>query len=118
MKVFTGTVIRTSDKTAKVAVTRVVAHPIYKKRIKRTKNFLVHDEVGVTVGAQVQFVDSKPYSKLKRWKIVPSSAKATAGKQEKVEKTVKKAEVKKSVKKIIEKKGVTPKKNAKKANAK
>jgi len=101
MKVFTGIVIRTSDKTAKVAVTRVVAHPIYKKRIKKTKNFLVHDEVGVEVGAQVKFVDSKPYSKLKRWKIVtgkePSSkeGKKVAVKKVSVKKTVVKKEAKK-----------------------
>jgi small subunit ribosomal protein S17 len=108
MKVFTGIVIRTSDKTAKVAVTRVVAHPIYKKRIKRTKNFLVHDEVGVLVGTQVQFVDSKPYSKLKRWKIV-------TGKEKKMinDKLPMPNKEKKSVKPKTVKKGVTPKKNAK-----
>src|SRR5260221_14595891 len=92
MKIFTGIVIRTSDKTAKVAVTRVVAHPIYKKRIKRTKNFLVHDEVGVEVGSQVQFVDSKPYSKLKRWKIVGGT---------KEQKTKNKEQKKVIVKKVV-----------------
>jgi len=108
MKVFTGIVIRTSDKTAKVAVTRVVAHPIYKKRIKKTKNFLVHDEVGVEVGAQVKFVDSKPYSKLKRWKIVEGTKEQrTKNKeQKKVEKPVAKVGVKKvAVKKTVAKKG-------------
>ena len=100
MKVFTGIVIRTSDKTAKVAVTRVVAHPIYKKRIKKTKNFLVHDEVGVEVGAQVKFVDSKPYSKLKRWKIVTGKESSSKeGKKVVKEKkvTIKKVSVKKTV---------------------
>ena len=38
MKIFTGKVISTKNaKTAKVAVERVLAHPIYKKRLKRVK---------------------------------------------------------------------------------
>ena len=100
MKIFTGTVIRTSEKTAKVAVTRVVAHPVYKKRVKRTKNYLVHDEHGVKVGAQVRFVATKPYSKLKRWKIVQKSeAKKEVLKEVKPEKKTKKVTVKKGAKK-------------------
>jgi small subunit ribosomal protein S17 len=110
MKVFTGIVIRTSDKTAKVAVTRVVAHPIYKKRIKRVTNFLVHDEIGVEVGAQVQFIDSKPYSKMKRWKIVTgkegNKQKSEKGKAKSAKvSTRKNVEKKVSVNKTVEKKG-------------
>jgi len=71
MKVFTGKVISTKmDKTATVLVERVVLHPVYKKRYKRTRKYHVHDEVGVDVGQEVNFVASKPYSKTKRWKIV------------------------------------------------
>lgn len=73
MKVFTGKVISTKmDKTATVLVERVVLHPVYKKRYKRTKKYHVHDEVGVDVGQEVNFVACKPYSKTKRWKIVES----------------------------------------------
>ena len=70
MKVFIGKVLGTkAAKTATVAVERVVIHPLYQKRFKRDTKFQVHDEIGVKVGDLVKFVDSKPYSKLKKWKI-------------------------------------------------
>ncbi len=70
MKVFIGKVISTpTEKTAKVAVERVVLHPLYKKRLKRVRNYLVHDEIGVKTGDNVKFVAGKPISKLKKWKI-------------------------------------------------
>lgn len=71
MKVFTGKVISTKmPKTATVAVERVVAHPVYKKRYKKTKKYHVHDEIGVLVGQKVKFVETRPISKLKKWKIM------------------------------------------------
>ena len=71
MKTFIGEVISNKmNKTATVMIDRVVIHPIYKKRFKRTKKYHVHDEIGVKVGETVKFVASKPYSKLKKWRIV------------------------------------------------
>ena len=71
MKVLTGKVISTKmDKTATVAVERTLMHRLYKKRFKRTKKYHVHDEMGVKEDQIVNFVASKPYSKLKRWKII------------------------------------------------
>ena len=71
MKVFTGKVLsKRMVKTATVAVERVVIHPIYKKRFKKTKKYHVHDELGSVIGQTVRFVDSKPYSKTKKWKII------------------------------------------------
>ncbi|MCH7729925.1 30S ribosomal protein S17 [Patescibacteria group bacterium] len=71
MKVFIGKVVsKKMDKTATVMVERVVVHPIYLKRYKRTKKYQIHDELGTNVGDKVKFSASKPYSKLKRWKIV------------------------------------------------
>jgi small subunit ribosomal protein S17 len=71
MKVFQGKVISTKmTKTATVLVERVFAHPIYKKRLKRARKYHVHDEIGVKIGDNVNFVACKPYSKLKKWKIV------------------------------------------------
>jgi len=71
MKIFTGLVIaKRSEKTAMVAVTRVMAHPVYRKRIKSVKKYQVHDELGVSVGQKVNFVASRPYSKTKKWKIL------------------------------------------------
>jgi len=71
MKGFIGKVVSTKmKKTATVEVVRVVAHPIYKKRFKKTKKYQVHDELGAKKGDTVRFVASRPYSKLKKWKIV------------------------------------------------
>ncbi len=70
MKIFTGRVVsKKMEKTATVVVERVMIHPIYKKRYKKTKRYHVHDELGTKVGDKVIFVPSKPISKLKRWKI-------------------------------------------------
>ena len=72
MKIFTGKVIGTKmPKTATVAVERIVIHPLYKKRFKRDRKYQVHDETGAAVGDIVKFVATKPYSKTKKWKIVP-----------------------------------------------
>jgi len=71
MKVFTGKVIKTKGtKTATVAVSRIVIHPLYQKRVKRIRKYHVHDEVGVVVGDLVKFVACKPISKMKKWKII------------------------------------------------
>lgn len=71
MKIFTGKVISTKmAKTATVEVERNIAHPVYGKRMKRTKKYQVHDELGVKVGDTVHFVACRPVSKLKKWKII------------------------------------------------
>jgi len=71
MRVFIGKVVsKKMAKTATVVVERVVAHPVYKKRMRRVKKYHVHDEMGTKVGDRVKFVDSKPFSKLKRWRII------------------------------------------------
>ena len=71
MKIFTGKVISTpSDKTVKVAMARITIHPLYGKRLKRVKKYLVHDEIGAKIGDFVKFVATKPVSKLKKWKIL------------------------------------------------
>ena len=71
MKIFTGKVISTpTDKTVKIAVTRVTVHPLYGKRLKRIKKYLVHDEIGAKIGDVVRFAATKPVSKLKKWKIL------------------------------------------------
>lgn len=71
MKIFKGKVVSIKmDKTATVVVNRVVIHPVYKKRYKRSKKYHVHDTFGVKVDDEVMFIASKPYSKLKKWKII------------------------------------------------
>jgi small subunit ribosomal protein S17 len=71
MKIFTGKVKSTKmQKTAVVETVRIIAHPRYKKRMKRTKKYLVHDQIGVKPGQTVRFVACKPVSKMKKWKIL------------------------------------------------
>lgn len=70
MKIFTGRVVATKTaKTATVAVERMTIHPLYKKRLIRTRKYQVHDETGVKVGDNVKFIGCRPYSKTKKWKI-------------------------------------------------
>jgi small subunit ribosomal protein S17 len=70
MKIISGKVVATNlPKTAKVEVEKMVIHPLYKKRFIRMKVYHVQDEIGVAVGDKVKFVASKPFSKLKKWKI-------------------------------------------------
>ena len=56
--------------TANVEVTRLIPHPIYKKRIKKHKKFLSHfSEVVPKEGDLVKIVSTKPVSKNKRWRV-------------------------------------------------
>ena len=58
------------DKTVVVAVKRTTIHPLYKKVIRTTKNYKVHDESNaIQVGALVSIVESRPISKTKRWAV-------------------------------------------------
>jgi small subunit ribosomal protein S17 len=87
MKIFTGKVIsKKMQKTATVAVERIVAHPIYKKRIKKIKKYQVHDELEIKVGQVVKFIASKPFSKTKKWIVIDIS-----GDEKSTRKTGKKA---------------------------
>lgn len=100
MKIFTGTVVSTKMlKTSTVAVTRMVAHPVYKKRVKKTRKYQVHDEVGHKVGDTVMFTACAPFSKSKKWAIYEGgkskSVKAASGpKEEKPKKVAVKTEKK------------------------
>lgn len=67
---FVGKVVSTKmNKTAAVKIERVVVHPLYKKRIRRTKIYKAHDELGVKVGDKVKIISSRPTSKDKNFKI-------------------------------------------------
>lgn len=86
MKVYEGKVVRKKmNKTATVEIVRIVVHPLYKKRYKRSRIFHVHDELNSSVGQVVKFVDCKPISKLKRWKVIEisgvSGKKSESGKK-------------------------------------
>ena len=63
-----------NNKTVVVEVTRKFKHPFYEKIIKRTKKYHAHDENNeFNVGDIVSIIESKPISKLKKWKVVSSS---------------------------------------------
>jgi small subunit ribosomal protein S17 len=58
------------DKTIVVAVVRQVRHAAYGKIVRRTKKFYAHDESNSSgVGDRVRIVESRPISKLKRWRL-------------------------------------------------
>jgi small subunit ribosomal protein S17 len=59
------------DKTRVVAVIETVAHPRYKKTVKRTKKLYVHDKENTSkVGDRVLVMETRPLSALKRWRLV------------------------------------------------
>jgi len=65
------------DKTITVAVERRVKHPIYGKFVKKTTRFHAHDEKNeCTVGDVVKIMETRPLSKLKRWRLVEVVEKA------------------------------------------
>lgn len=58
-------------KTVTVAVTRKMRHPRYQKVYERTKKYYAHDESNsLAVGQKVRIVETRPLSKLKRWRVV------------------------------------------------
>ena len=58
------------DKTIVVAVKDSVQHPLYKKILKRTKKFKAHDENNEAgIGDTVQIMETRPLSKMKRWRL-------------------------------------------------
>ncbi|MBO8131450.1 MAG: 30S ribosomal protein S17 [Candidatus Marinimicrobia bacterium] len=71
-KIFVGRVVSNKmDKTIIVAVDRLVKHPLYKKYIRRTSKFYAHDpENKCKEGDVVKIIESRPLSKLKRWRLL------------------------------------------------
>ena len=58
------------DKTVTVSVETMVRHPLYKKRIRRSKRFMVHDERNeARVGDTVRIIETRPLSARKRWRL-------------------------------------------------
>ena len=76
-----GTVVgKKMTKTVTVLVERQVRHPLYKKTIRRRKNFLVHDETeACKLGDVVRIVETRPISKRKTWRILEIVGPAAAG---------------------------------------
>jgi small subunit ribosomal protein S17 len=77
-KSMVGTVVSDKmDKTVVVAVETSVAHPIYKKTVKRTYKLKAHDEENnCKVGDKVLVMETRPLSKGKRFRVVEIVEKA------------------------------------------
>jgi small subunit ribosomal protein S17 len=71
-KVREGLVVSTKmDKTVVVAVIDRVRHPRYRKTLQRTSKFYAHDETNdARVGDRVRIAETRPLSKLKRWRLL------------------------------------------------
>ena len=58
------------DKTIVVAVERLFRHPRYEKVIRRTSKLYAHDEKNeCKIGDKVKVMETRPLSKLKRWRL-------------------------------------------------
>jgi small subunit ribosomal protein S17 len=71
--------IITSDKMQKTVVVRVdrlVLHRKYRRYVRRTSQFMAHDELGSTTGDKVRIVETRPLSARKRWRVVEILQKA------------------------------------------
>ena len=74
-RILSGVVISSnSNKTITVSVTRRIKHKLYKKIIRQTKKYHAHDEKNeFGIGDTVSIIESKPISKLKKWKVISNS---------------------------------------------
>jgi small subunit ribosomal protein S17 len=73
-----GVVVSTAgDKTAVVKVEERKKHPLYGKMITSSKKFHAHDEENLAgVGDTVTIMETRPLSKMKRWRLVDIVEKA------------------------------------------
>ena len=71
-KVREGLVVSVNmDKTAVIGVVERVRHPRYAKTVQRTKKLYAHDDSNdLRVGDRVRVTETRPVSKLKRWRVV------------------------------------------------
>ncbi len=71
-KIRTGVVVSDKmNKTVVVAVERFVRHPVFKKTVRRSKKFKVHDEKNESsIGDKVKIIETRPLSKEKRWRLL------------------------------------------------
>lgn len=75
-RVLSGTVVASKmQDTCTVAVERYVKHPKYKKFVRLTKKFLVHDQGNTAVvGDKVSIVETRPISKRKRFALLTEAS--------------------------------------------
>ena len=65
------------QKTVVVTVVRQVSHPLYKRVVRYSKNFMAHDEKNqCQIGDMVRIVETRPLSARKRWRVLEIVARA------------------------------------------
>jgi small subunit ribosomal protein S17 len=76
-----GTVVsRSGDKSIVVLVERRLRHPVYGKVVRQRRRFHAHDEANAaSVGDRVTIEESRPMSRLKRWRVASIDLRAGAG---------------------------------------
>ena len=85
-KTMTGVVVSNKmDKTVVVKVERRFSHPVFKKVVKTTKKYKVHDEKNECLeGDFVRIQETRPLSKEKRWRLLGIISKDKSLMSEKV----------------------------------
>ena len=78
-RLLSGVVVSSNlNKTITVSVTRRIKHKLYKKIIRQTKKYHAHDENNeFNIGDNVSIIETKPISKLKKWKVISNSGGAS-----------------------------------------
>tara|TARA_B100001123_G_C14424645_1_gene676122 strand:+ start:256 stop:486 length:231 start_codon:yes stop_codon:yes gene_type:complete len=71
-KILSGKVIRDkTNKTVVVLVKRKYVHPFFQKVMTSSKKYHAHDESNkFKIGDDVKIIESKPFSKMKKWEVV------------------------------------------------
>ena len=65
------------NKSMVISVERRVRHPLYNKYFRKTSKFMAHDEENkCEIGDTVRILETRPLSRLKRWRLVEVIKKA------------------------------------------
>ena len=74
-RILSGVVVSSNaNKTIVVDITRRIKHKLYKKIIRRSKKYHAHDENNeFKIGDTVSIIESKPISKLKKWRVISNN---------------------------------------------
>ena len=85
-KTLTGVVVSSKmDKTVVIKVERRFSHPVFKKVVKTTKKYKVHDEKNECLeGDFIRIQETRPLSKEKRWRLLGIISKDKSLMSEKV----------------------------------
>ncbi|HUW21342.1 MAG TPA: 30S ribosomal protein S17 [Candidatus Bathyarchaeia archaeon] len=71
MKTLIGKVVSAkTEKTATVLIEHKRRHPVYKKVVKRSKKYPVHNDLGAKEGDKVTIIQTRPLSKTKKWRVI------------------------------------------------